>query len=262
MRDPQERDLGLLVAFQDLTEVKALEEQLKRADRLAAVGRLASGLAHEIRNPLASISGSVQLLREDPGIGEENRRLMGIVIKEVDRLNLLLSDFLNFARPSPLQAESVDVAALFDELIDLLRAGGQAEGVCFERLYAAPVTMLVDRQKLRQALWDLLLNAVDATAATGTVRISVDAVSGEIMIEDSGAGIAPEATGADFRAVLHYQGSRYRARSGQRLCQHRGAPRPHLRRAVQPGRRLFHHRTAGNSAGNLVESLNWRLWRR
>ena len=193
MRDPQERDLGLLVAFQDLTEVKALEEQLKRADRLAAVGRLASGLAHEIRNPLASISGSVQLLREDPGIGGENRRLMGIVIKEVDRLNLLLSDFLNFARPSPLQTESVDIAALFDELIALLRAGGQAEGVTFEKLYPTSVTMLVDRQKLRQAVWDLLINAVDATAGKGTIRISMNAASGEIMIEDSGAGIAPEA---------------------------------------------------------------------
>lgn len=193
VRDPQERDLGLLVAFQDLTEVKVLEEQLRRADRLAAVGRLASGLAHEIRNPLASISGSVQLLREDPGIDEENRRLMGIVIREVDRLNLLLSDFLNFARPSPLQAECVDVAVLFDELIDLLRAGGQADGVRFERLYAAPVILLVDRQKLRQTVWDLMINAVEAVASDGTIRISVNAASGEIMIEDSGAGIAPEA---------------------------------------------------------------------
>jgi two-component system sensor histidine kinase PilS (NtrC family) len=192
VRDPQERDLGLLVAFQDLTEVKALEEQLKRADRLAVVGRLASGLAHEIRNPLASISGSVQLLREDPGIDEENRRLMGIVLKEVDRLNLLLSDFLNFARPSPLQAELVDVAVLFNELIALLQAGRQADGVHFEKLYSTPVIMQVDRQKLRQAVWDLLLNAVDAIAANGTIRISVNAASGEIMIEDSGAGIAPE----------------------------------------------------------------------
>lgn len=192
VRDPQERDLGLLVAFQDLTEVKVLEDQLRRADRLAAIGRLASGLAHEIRNPLASISGSVQLLREDSGIGEENRRLMGIVIREVDRLNLLLSEFLNFARPSPLQPESVDVAGLFDELIELLRAGGQADKVGFERLYAATVTMQVDRQKLRQAIWDLLINAVDAVSAGGTVRINANAVSGEIVIEDSGAGIAPE----------------------------------------------------------------------
>ncbi|MCM2265248.1 MAG: ATP-binding protein [Desulfuromonadales bacterium] len=193
VRDPQERALGLLVAFQDLTEVKVLEEQLRRADRLAAVGRLASGLAHEIRNPLASISGSVQLLREDPGIDEENRRLMGIVIREVDRLNLLLSDFLNFARPSPLQPECVDVAVLFDELIDLLQAGGQADGVQFESLYAAPVVLLVDRQKLRQAIWDLLINAVEAVASNGTIRISVNAVSGEIMVEDSGVGINPEA---------------------------------------------------------------------
>lgn len=192
VRDPQERDLGLLVAFQDLTEVKALEEQLRRADRLAAIGRLASGLAHEIRNPLASISGSVQLLREDSGIGEENRRLMGIVVREVDRLNLLLSDFLNFARPSPLQPECVDVAGLFDELIELLRAGGQAERVRFEKLYAATVTMQVDRQKLRQAIWDLLINAVDALSAGGLIRINVDAASGEIVIEDSGAGISPD----------------------------------------------------------------------
>lgn len=192
VRDPQERDLGLLVAFQDLTEVKVLEEQLRRADRLAAIGRLASGLAHEIRNPLASISGSVQLLREDSGIGEENRRLMGIVVREVDRLNLLLSDFLNFARPSPLQPECVDVAGLFDELIELLRAGGQAELVRFEKLYAATVTMQVDRQKLRQAIWDLLINAVDALSAGGLIRINVNAGSGEIVIEDSGVGIAPD----------------------------------------------------------------------
>jgi two-component system sensor histidine kinase PilS (NtrC family) len=192
VRDPQGRDLGLLVAFQDLTEVKVLEEQLRRADRLAAIGRLASGLAHEIRNPLASISGSVQLLREDAGIGEENRRLMGIVIREVDRLNLLLSDFLNFARPSPLQAECVDVAGLFDELIELLQAGGQAEQVIFEKRYTAVVTMLVDRQKLRQAIWDLLINAVDAIPADGAIRISISAASGEIVIEDSGVGITPE----------------------------------------------------------------------
>ncbi len=101
--DRDNDSLGLLIAFQDLTDYKALEEQLKRADRLAAVGRLASGLAHEIRNPLASISGSVQLLLEDDNVSPEDRRLMNIVIKEADRLSRLLSDFLNFARPAPLQ---------------------------------------------------------------------------------------------------------------------------------------------------------------
>jgi two-component system sensor histidine kinase PilS (NtrC family) len=189
IEDPQARDLGLLVAFQDLTEVKALEEQLKRADRLAAVGRLASGMAHEIRNPLASISGSVQLLREDPAISEENRRLMGIVIKEVNRLNLLLGDFLSFARPAPLQIDSVDLAAMLDELVDLLRAGGQAAQVTIVQHYPEQVMLAVDRQKLRQALWDLLLNAVEAAIPDGTVRLAVDLVNGEISVEDSGPGI-------------------------------------------------------------------------
>jgi two-component system sensor histidine kinase PilS (NtrC family) len=189
VRDPQNRDLGLLVSFQDLTEVKALEEQLKRSDRLAAVGRLASGLAHEIRNPLASISGSVQLLSEDQGISEENRRLMGIVIKEVERLNLLLGDFLNFARPAPLQPEVVDLAAILDELVELLRAGGQAEGVTIVRRYPEQVPMFIDRQKMRQALWDLLLNAVESALPDGTVRIAVDLVNGEISVEDSGPGV-------------------------------------------------------------------------
>lgn len=192
VRDPQERDLGLLVAFQDLTEVKVLEEQLRRADRLAAVGRLASGLAHEIRNPLASISGSVQLLREDVGIGAENRQLMGIVIREVERLNLLLSDFLNFARPAPLNPECVDVVALCGELISLLQAGGQADRVRFEKHCPETAPMLVDRQKLRQAMWDLLNNAIEAMPDGGTIRLDIDPAAGVLSIEDSGTGIAPE----------------------------------------------------------------------
>ncbi len=189
VRDPEARDLGLLIAFQDLTEIKALEEQLKRADRLSAVGRLASGLAHEIRNPLASISGSVQMLREDSGICEENRRLMEIVIREVHRLNLLLGDFLNFARPAPLVLETVNLAAMLDELVDLLRAGGQLGEVTIVPHYPEQVPMNIDRQKLRQALWDLLLNAVDAASPDGTVRIVVNPIDGEVAVEDSGPGI-------------------------------------------------------------------------
>jgi len=189
VRDPQERDLGLLVTFQDLTEVKTLEEQLKRTDRLAAVGRLASGLAHEIRNPLASISGSIQMLREDDGLGEENRRLMEIVLKEVDRLNLLLGDFLNFARPAPLQPATVDLAVMLNELVELLRAGGQLRGVTLVQHYPVQAPVEIDRQKMRQALWDLLLNAVEAAKPSGTVRIAVNLLDGEIAIEDSGPGL-------------------------------------------------------------------------
>jgi two-component system sensor histidine kinase PilS (NtrC family) len=181
--------VGQLIAFQDLTEYKTLEAQLKRADRLAAVGRLASGMAHEIRNPLASISGSVQLLMEDPNMDDENRRLMGIVVREADRLSLLLSDFLNFARPSPLCLEKVDVAFLLDELISLFSASGQFSEIQIEKAYESPAEMMVDRLKIRQATWDLLLNAAEAVQPSGKIRISLAADKGLISIEDSGSGI-------------------------------------------------------------------------
>jgi two-component system sensor histidine kinase PilS (NtrC family) len=184
--------LGLLVAFQDLTEYKALEEQLKRADRLAAVGRLASGLAHEIRNPLASISGSVQLLLEDEKVNKEDRHLMNIVVKEADRLSLLLSDFLNFARPSALQLELIDIASLVDELIALVNASGQFQDVIIEKNYSGPISMNIDPQKMYQVLWDLLINAGEAARPEGKVRIDINAAQGEIVIEDTGAGIADE----------------------------------------------------------------------
>jgi two-component system sensor histidine kinase PilS (NtrC family) len=190
--DRHSERLGLLIAFQDLTEIKTLEGELKRADRLAAVGRLASGLAHEIRNPLASISGSVQLLLEDEKVRDEDRHLMEIVIKEADRLSALLSDFLNFARPAPLQLESVDLAALLDEMIALLSASGQFNNVTVDKAYRGPATMTVDPQKMHQVLWNLLINAGEAVQPAGQVRVEIAEEKGEIIIEDSGPGIAEE----------------------------------------------------------------------
>ncbi|MGK2943430.1 MAG: two-component system sensor histidine kinase NtrB, partial [Desulfuromonadales bacterium] len=190
--DRNDTSLGLLIAFQDLTEFKELEGQLQRADRLAAVGRLASGMAHEIRNPLASISGSVQLLLEDDKVNTEDRRLMNIVIKEADRLSLLLSDFLTFARPAPLQIESIDVASLLDELIALLNASGQFQNVIIEKAYHGPNRMNVDPQKMHQVLWDLLLNAGEAASPEGRIRVEINGGQGEIIIEDTGSGIAEE----------------------------------------------------------------------
>jgi two-component system sensor histidine kinase PilS (NtrC family) len=190
--DKDGQSLGLLIAFQDLTEYKTLEDQLKRTDRLAAVGRLASGLAHEIRNPLASISGSVQLLLEDDKVSDEDRRLMNIVVKEADRLSLLLSDFLDFARPSALQLELVDMSALLDELIALVTASGQFHGVKIEKDYQNAIQMNIDPQKMHQVLWDLLINAGEAAKPAGTIRVEVNANQREIVVEDTGEGVAEE----------------------------------------------------------------------
>lgn len=192
IRDPRNRELGLLVSFQDLTQVKEMEEQLKRSDRLAAIGRLSAAMAHEIRNPLASISGSVQLLMETEGVSDEDRRLMGIVVKEADRLSSLLTDFLTYARPRPSQTEDCDISGLLDELIDMCGTDPRFDQVVFIRDYESGIRFLVDRDQVRQALWGILINAAEAMGSAGEIRIGVNREQGLIAIEDSGPGIPPD----------------------------------------------------------------------
>jgi len=117
---------------------------------------------------------------------------MEIVVKEADRLSALLSDFLNFARPAPLQLEAVDLAALLDEMIALLSASSQFNNVKVDQAYRGPLTMTVDRQKMHQVLWNLLINAGEAVQPSGEVRVEIVEEKGEIIIEDSGPGIAEE----------------------------------------------------------------------
>jgi signal transduction histidine kinase len=107
-------------------------------------------------------------------------------------LSALLSDFLNFARPAPVQLESIDVAALLDKLIALLSASGQFNDVSVEKAYRGPAWMKVDPQKMHQVLWNLLINAGEAVQPSGRVRVEIVEGKGEIIIEDSGPGIAEE----------------------------------------------------------------------
>jgi two-component system sensor histidine kinase PilS (NtrC family) len=192
VRDPQGKTLGFLVAFQDLTHLKEMEEQLNRADRLAAVGRLASGMAHEIRNPLASISGSVQLLMDGSHVSDEDRRLMEIVVKEADRLSNLLTDFLIFARPTPPKPVEVDVSALLDELADILIADPRFSGIKILREYPSGARMHLDRQKFHQALWNLAINGAEAMASRGVLTLGIDPDASAVYVEDSGPGISED----------------------------------------------------------------------
>jgi two-component system sensor histidine kinase PilS (NtrC family) len=169
-----------------------MEEQLKWADRLAAVGRLASGMAHEIRNPLASISGSVQLLMDGSHVSDEDRRLMEIVVKEADRLSNLLTDFLIFARPTPPKPVEVDASALLDELADILIADSRFSGVKILREYPSGVRMHLDRQKFHQALWNLAINGAEAMASRGVLILGIDPDASAVYVEDSGPGISED----------------------------------------------------------------------
>ena len=195
----QGEDLGILVTFQDLTQLKKVEEDLKRTDRLAAVGRLAAGMAHEIRNPLASISGSVQLLMEAETAQPEDLRLMGIVVKEADRLNGLLTDFLVFAKPKQPVKKSVNVASIFDQLVEMLMADPRFEGIEISKKYPAKFNLALDQGLILQVLWDLAINATEAMQGKGRLVFSVEQNKNPaIIVEDSGPGIADEIKGRIF----------------------------------------------------------------
>jgi two-component system sensor histidine kinase PilS (NtrC family) len=185
--------IGTLVTFQDLTQLKKIEEELKRTDRLAAVGRLAAGMAHEIRNPLASISGSVQLLMEAKHAQPEDLKLMGIVVKEADRLNGLLTDFLGFARPKKLLKEPVNVAAILNQLNDMLVVDPRFKNIDIVKNYSDEVIIVLDQSQILQALWDLAINAVEAMQGQGELTFSsATDPAPAIIVEDSGPGISAE----------------------------------------------------------------------
>ncbi len=192
VRDVSAETLGLLITFQDLSHLKAMEGQLKRADRLAAVGQLAAGMAHEIRNPLASISGSVQLLMEGEKLEPEDRRLMGIVVREAERLNALLTDFLVYARPTPPELVAVDIAELLDELMDIVTADRRFQDVQLRKAYTGPIDWRCDRAQIRQVLWNLLVNGAEAMEYAGRLTLGYETEAQTVYIEDTGPGVPTE----------------------------------------------------------------------
>ncbi len=167
---------GHVVIFQDVTDVVAMESDLTRSERLAAVGELAAKIAHEIRNPLASISGSVQLLESDLELEgeskEESKRLMGIVVREADRLSHLITDFLRYARPAPTEKSTVDVDELFADLIHMIESN-LPENVKLHGEIEPGLRIACDADQLSQMLWNLATNALQAMPDGGHLGIDV-----------------------------------------------------------------------------------------
>jgi len=160
---------GLLLAFQDLTEIRTLRDRADAAQRLAVLGQLATGLAHEIRNPLSSISGSVEMVREGNALGPEDRRLLGIVISEVDRLNSLVTSMLQVGRPSQIETESLDLRAIASEVVAVARGQATASnGLQIDEVGPEePIIVTVDPDRMRQVVWNLVKNAVHWRRAPG-----------------------------------------------------------------------------------------------
>jgi two-component system sensor histidine kinase PilS (NtrC family) len=195
LRDVRDQVIGRVVNFTDLTELRRLETQQRRSERLVTVGHLAAGIAHEIRNPLASINGSIELLRQAPQSSEDDRTLMNIVHREIDRLNVLIGDLLDYANPKPRHTVDFDLAVLVDEVLQVARAEPAFTTIDLTLDLAKPLPIHADPAQLRQVVWNLVRNAADA-ALLGGKHVTVTAhQSGDgavITISDDGPGIPPE----------------------------------------------------------------------
>ena len=195
LRDVKNNVIGRVVNFQDLTELRRLEIQSRRSERLATVGKLAAGIAHEIRNPLASISGSIELLRQGPIASDDDRTLMTIVHREIQRLNVLIGDLLDYANPRPPQLVDFDLGVMVEETMQVARGEQAFAAVVMAMEVDRPLPIHADAGKLRQVLWNLLRNAADA-AALGGKHVHVDARRGPdatiIIVSDDGPGIAAD----------------------------------------------------------------------
>jgi two-component system sensor histidine kinase PilS (NtrC family) len=187
---------GTAVIFQDLTDLRAMEEAVQRSKRLADLGQVAAGLAHELRNPLASISGCVELLRGTQGLSDEDQRVLGIVLRETGRLDQLLTRFLEFTRPAPPHRVPADLAVLAGETLDVFAADPVAQGLEVERSLARSLVEC-DPDQLRQVIWNLLANAAQAIRGAGRGgRILVTCEprpdGGALLaVVDDGPGIPP-----------------------------------------------------------------------
>jgi len=201
LTDREGRDAGIIINFQDVTEIKKMEAELQRADRLAAIGELSARIAHEIRNPLASISGSVQLIAQDRTLRGEDRQLLDIVIRETDRLNKLILDFLAYARPHPPQTIPVPLRRMVDDLRVLMRSDHRFELITFRQEFDDTIAVRVDVDQFIQVLWNIFTNAADAMPGGGEIAIEAERLTSEqndavddtwieIAVSDTGVGMS------------------------------------------------------------------------
>lgn len=189
---------GYLYTFQDVTELKRLERGAQMQTRLAAVGEMAAGIAHEIRNPLAAMSGSMQILRQELSLSSDQAQLMDIVLRESERLNGTIRSFLAYARPQRFEVQQLDLRTVVEDTSRLLRNSTEVgeRHVIDVQVPAAEVLVEADENHIRQIVWNLATNGLRAMPHGGTLRLTaarhaVDEVSsGVLTVTDEGMGMA------------------------------------------------------------------------
>ena len=194
---------GRILIFQDMTEIKRIEEEMKKVEALALIGEFAAGIAHEVRNPLASISGSIQMLRDVLDRTDVNIRLMDIVSREIDRLNHLVNDFLVFARPRKASLQEFDLKSLILEALELFKNSQHwSEKLEVITGFDDSTKLKSDPEQIKQVLWNVFLNASEAMPDGGLLCVATDlepvALQPDqkrlrIVVRDTGCGFSEKA---------------------------------------------------------------------
>ncbi|MGD0165093.1 MAG: ATP-binding protein [Candidatus Sulfotelmatobacter sp.] len=196
---PERGALGYVYALDDLTEIRRLEREVRMQDRLAAVGRLAAAIAHEIRNPLTSIAGSVSMLSGIPEMSEEHRRLLDIVTRESHRLNGIITDFLAYSRGKQYHFDKTDLVPLLEDTLTLMRHRMTVEntGIVIESRFAVQEAwVLADGDRIKQVFWNFAENAVRAMRDGGTLKVLIEPLADDwqVSFADTGTGMTPQQT--------------------------------------------------------------------
>ena len=199
--DEKSKRLGTVLLFKDLTEIASLREEMRRREHLATVGEMTASIAHEIRNPLAAMHTAAETLKEELTYDEDKEEYVDIILREIKRVNALVSAFFSYARPVTLAVEPFNIHELLDVLIFIEGAKMRKSGVTLQCEFGArPETVMADRNLTQQALLNILLNAYQATSPSGEVTITTSTVEEPgtdtklcVAINDQGPGIEPEA---------------------------------------------------------------------
>jgi len=196
IRDETGACRGAVIVLRDLSVIKKLEEKVRRSEKLAAIGELAAGIAHEIRNPLSSIRGFAQFLRHALQDKPQEQIYADTMVAEVDRINRVVSDLLTFARPMEAERVPTDITDLIEHAVRLVAADASSRNVQIQIRVVDVSKLPLDANQMTQALLNLLLNALQAVDSGGRIEIGADFIVNEaclqLWVADNGAGIAPE----------------------------------------------------------------------
>ncbi|HEX7287834.1 MAG TPA: ATP-binding protein, partial [Candidatus Angelobacter sp.] len=207
---PGHGTIGYVYTFEDRTELRRLEREVRMRDRLAAVGRLASGIAHEIRNPLASIAGSIKVLAQISPFNDEQKTLVDIITRESTRLNAIITDFLAYSREKSYKLSRVDLLPLLEDTLVLLQNRSQSAGLRIVRQFeTAQAFATADSDRIKQVFWNLLENAVRAMNQKGTITVTVrlEAEYWRFGVRDTGPGIPADLIDKIFEPFQsHFEG--------------------------------------------------------